>query len=70
MYQDPKSYRKRDPVLSPMKGDYAKLAETVSKTPWIGLGMKGMEAYIDPPTMRRYTPKDGDIAPPTRIGGS
>ncbi len=70
MYPDPKSYRKRDPVLPPQKWEYGKLAETVPKTPWSGLGMRGMEVYPDPPTMRRYEPHDGGIAPGARRGGS
>ena len=71
MYCDPKSYRKRDPVLPPQKGDYGKITEVMPKTPWVGLGMRGPEQYLDPPTVRvRYTPHDGGVAPGTRRGGS
>ena len=70
MYPDPKSYRKRDPVLPPQKGDYGRLTEVMPKTPYTALGMRGLEQYIDPPTVRRYTPHDGGIAPGTRRGGS
>jgi hypothetical protein len=70
MYPDPKSYRKRDPVLPPQKGDYGKLTEVMPQTPYTGLGMRGLEQYIDPPTVRRYMPHDGVMAPGTRRGGS
>ena len=70
MYPDPKRYRRRDPVLPPPKGEYAKLAETVPKTPCIGLGMRGMETYVDPPTVRRYTPHEGGVVSGARRGGS
>ena len=76
MYPDPKSYRKRDPVLPPQRGDYGRLTEVMPKTPWIGLGMRGLEQYIDPPTVRRYSPHDGGphpddpARPAARKGGS
>ena len=70
MYPDPKSYRKRDPVLPPQKGDYGRLAETAPKVSWIGQGMNGMEMYMDRPTVRRYTPHDGGIGSGARMGGS
>ena len=70
MYPDPKSYRKRDPVLPPQRGDYARITEVLPKTPWVGLGMRGLEQYVDPPTVRRFAPHDGGVAPGTRLGGS
>ena len=70
MYPDPKSYRKRDPVLPPQRGDYGRITEVMPKTPWVGLGMRGLEQYVDPPTVRRYTPHDGGTVSGARRGGS
>ncbi len=66
MYPDPKSYRKWDPVLPPMKGEYGRITEVMPKR----LGMRGLEQHIDPPTVRRYAPHDGGVVSGTRKGGS
>ena len=69
-YPDPKDFRKRDPVLTAMRGDFPRVSDVVVKNKITFYGMRGRETYVDPPTVRRYVPHEGGVVSGARLGGS